>query len=145
MNTTTSTAQPVVRIIVCIAILASIGIGCAGMKRPWRDYGERPFSSSDWLAGDKIERGRMVHDMYCNEFIKCKADVSTRDQAIKTLGEADLKKTIEGKEVWFYRVDIGVVGGMDLVPVSFDEKGRGLVGYSHGGTRSMMEKEEELK
>jgi hypothetical protein len=130
---------------ICAVLLAAIVLGCGGMKRPWRDYTERPFSSADWLAGDRVERGRMVHDMYCNEFIKCKADVSTRDQAVKTLGEPDIKKTIEGKEVWFYRVDIGVVGGMDLVPVSFDDKGRGLVGYSHGGTRSMMEKEEDLK
>jgi len=68
-----------------------------------------------------------------------------KEQAVKTLGEPDLKKTIEGKEVWFYRVDLGIVGAMDLVPVSFDEKGRGLVGYSHGATRSMMEKEEDLK
>lgn len=133
------------RLAICAVLLAAVGLGCGGMKRPWRDYSERPFSSEDWLAGDKIERGRMVHDMYCNQFIKCKAEVSTRELAIKTLGEPDIKKTIEGNEVWFYRVDIGIVGGMDLVPVSFDEKGRGLVGYSHGGTRSMMEKEEDLK
>ena len=145
MKSKNSLAGPFVRLTVCAIIFAAAGLGCAGMKRPWRDYSERPFSSADWLAGDKIERGRMVHDMYCNEFIKCKAEVSTREQALKTLGEPDLKKTIEGKEVWFYRVDIGIAGGMDLVPVSFDEKGRGLVGYSHGGTRSMMEKESDLK
>jgi hypothetical protein len=133
-----------VRLVLSTVILMAVAVGCAGVKRPWRDYSKRDFSSADWLAGDKIERGRMASDMYCNEFIKCKAEVSTREQAIKSLGEPDLKKTIEGKEVWFYRVDIGIAGGMDLVPVSFDEKGRGLVGYTHGGTRSIMEKESEL-
>jgi hypothetical protein len=133
------------RPVLCMAILIGVAAGCAGGKRPWRDYSNREFSSADWLAGDKVERGRMASDMYCNEFIKCKADVATRDLALKTLGEPDLKKTIEGKEVWFYRVDLGIAGAMDLVPVSFDEKGRGLVGYSHGGTRSIMAKESELK
>ena len=133
------------RMIACLALLAAAGAACAGVKKPWRDYSKKDFSSADWLAGDKIERGRMSGDMYCNQFIKCKAEVSTRDDALKSLGEPDLKKTIEGSEVWFYRVDLGIAGAMDLIPVSFDEKGRGLVGYSHGGTRSMMAKESELK
>src|ERR1051325_9529172 len=118
MNSKNSSTSAIVRLAICGLVLTAVGLGCAGVKRPWRDYIERPFSSADWLAGDKVERGRMVHDMYCNEFIKCKAEVSTREQAIKTLGEPDLKKTIEGKEVWFYRVDLGTVGAMDLVPVS---------------------------
>jgi hypothetical protein len=129
-----------IRLMVCIVVFGCVGLGCAGMKRPWRDYGDKPFSSADWLAGDKIERGRMVHSMYRNKDV----DVASRDLALKTLGEPDIKKTIEGKEVWFYRVDIGIVGGMDLVPVSFDDKGRGSVGYAHGGTMSIMEKESEL-
>lgn len=133
------------RMIACLGLLIAAGAACAGVKKPWRDYSKREFSSADWLAGDKIERGRMASDMYCNEFIKCKAEVSTRDHALKSLGEPDLKKTIEGREVWFYRVDLGIAGAMDLIPVSFDEKGRGLVGYTHGGTRSMMAKESELK
>ena len=141
---TRKSIEPFLVSVFSLAILAAVAAGCAGVKRPWRDYSERPFSSADRLSGDKIERGRMVHDMYCNQFIKCKAEVSTREQAVKSLGEPDIKKTIEGNEVWFYRVDIGIAGGMDLVPVSFDEKGRGLVGYSHGGTRSMMEKESDL-
>lgn len=133
------------RMFMCLGVLIALGAACAGGKRPWRDYSKREFSSADWLAGDKVERGRMVQDMYCNEFIKCKAEVSTRELAVKTLGEPELKKNIEGREVWFYRVDLGIAGAMDLMPVSFDEKGRGLVGYTHGGTRSMMEKESELK
>jgi hypothetical protein len=132
------------RPVLCMAILIGVAPGCAGGKKPWRDYSKKDFSSADRLAGDKIERGRMQGDMYCNDFIRCKAEVSTREQALKTLGEPDLKKTIEGREVWFYRVDLGIAGAMDLIPVSFDEKGRGMPGYTHGGTRSMMAKESEL-
>jgi len=80
MNSKKSSAGALIRLATCSLVLAAAGLGCAGVKRPWRDYGERPFSSPDWLAGDKVERGRMVHDMYCNEFIKCKADVSTRNK-----------------------------------------------------------------
>ncbi len=145
MNIQDSTSRPILSLAACLLLLTMLGLGCSGIKRSRRDYSERPFSSADWLAGDRIERGRMIRDMYCNEFIKCKADVSTREQAVKTLGDPDLKKTIENREVWFYRVDLGVTGGMDLLPISFDEKGRGLVGYSHGGTRSIMAKEEDLK
>jgi hypothetical protein len=73
-----------------------------------------------------------------------KVEIGSRDLALKTLGEPDLKRTIENREVWFYRVDQGIVGAMDLIPISFDDKGRGQVGYAHGGTMSIMEKESEL-
>lgn len=129
---------------VCLAILVIVNLACSGMKKPWRDYSPRPFSSVDWLAGDKIERGRMTGDMYCNDFIKCKAEVSTRDVALKTLGEPDLKKTIENREVWFYRVDLGIAGARDVFPVSFDQKGKGSVGVVRGGTISILAKESEL-
>lgn len=82
----------------------------------------------------------MVHSMFRNPAV----EIGSRELSEKCLGKADLTKTIEKREVWFYRVDIGIVGGMDLVPVSFDEKGRGQVGYAHGGTMSIMAKEDEL-
>ncbi|MBK8304658.1 MAG: hypothetical protein IPK98_15140 [Chloracidobacterium sp.] len=112
-----------------------------GFKKPWRDYSPKPFSSAEWLAGDKIERGRMMRDMFRNP----KMDIRSRDAAIKTLGEPDIKKTIENKEVWFYRIDFGIPDAMDLTAISFDEKGRGSSGYAHGGTMSMGEKESDLK
>lgn len=127
-------------LVLCLAIVLAVCLGCAGIKKPWRSYEHKPFSSAEWLAGDKIERGRMGLDMYRNT----KVDVSSRDSALKTLGEPDLKRTIEKSEVWFYRVDQGIPGAMDLIPISFDEKGRGQVGYTHGGTMSIMEKEEDL-
>lgn len=112
-----------------------------GFKKPWRDYSPKPFSSAEWLAGDKIERGRMMRDMFRNP----KMDISDREAATKTLGEPDIKKTIENKEVWFYRIDFGIPDALDLMAISFDEKGRGSSGYAHGGTMSMGAKESELK
>lgn len=125
---------------VCLLVLAALNLACMGMKKPWRDYSPKPFSSAEWLAGDKIERGRMMKDMFRNP----KLEIGNRDLALKSLGEADIKKTIEGKEVWFYRIDFGIPGALDLTAISFDEKGRGSSGYAHGGTMSMGEKESEL-
>ena len=124
----------------CILIVASVNLACTGFKKPWRDYSPKPFSSAEWLAGDKIERGRMLKDMFRNSAV----DVGSRDAAIKTLGEPDLKKTVENREVWFYRMDLGIVGARNLIPVSFDDKGRGSVGMARGGTMSMAAKEDEL-
>ena len=125
---------------VCILILAAVNIACMGFKKPWRDYSPRPFSSEDWLAGDKVERGRMLTDLFKSR----STHIGSREDAVKNLGEPDLKKTIENREVWFYRMDLGIPGAMDVIPISFDDKGRGSTGYAHGGTMSMAAKESEL-
>ena len=141
MNKNYSLSQAGRNLAVCLVILAAVNLACMGFKKPWRDYSPKPFSSAEWLAGDKIERGRMMRDMFRNP----KMDIASRDTAIKTLGEPDIKKTIEAKEVWFYRIDFGIPDALDLMAISFDEKGRGSSGYAHGGTMSMGEKESELK
>lgn len=125
---------------VCILILAAVNLACMGFKKPWRDYSAKPFSSAEWLAGDKIERGRMLRDV----FLKYHLGIGSRDETVNLLGEADFKKNIEKKEVWFYRIDLGIPDAMDVVPVSFDEKGRGVMGMTQGGTGSMAAKESEL-
>lgn len=140
MNKHRSTYRKCFDLLLCCGILAAVSLGCMGIKKPWRDYSDRTFSSADWLAGDKIERGRMIKDMFRNP----KVEIASRDMTLKTLGEPDLKRTIENREVWFYRVDIGIPGGMDLIPVSFSPKAAGQVGYAHGGTMSIMAKEDEL-
>ncbi len=127
-------------LLVLVAVVAG-GSACAGFKKPWRDYSPKPFSSEEWLAGDKIERGRMLSDMFRNP----KVDIANRDAARKTLGEPDLKKTIEGREVWFYRMDLGIFDAMDLIPISFDAEGRGTSGFARGGTMSIAAKESDLK
>ena len=137
----TDTRNPFVSLTVCVLIVAAVSIACMGIKKPWRDYSPKPFSSAEWLAGDRIERGRMLNDMFRNS----KVEIGNRDLAIKTLGEPDIKKTIENKEVWFYRIELGFgPEGMDLLPVSFDDKGRGSVGMAKGGTMSIAAKESEL-
>jgi hypothetical protein len=125
----------------CIVIAAAISLACAGTKRPWRDYSEKPFSSVEWLAGDKIERGRMAQN-----FASMRSSLGGMEPAAVTalLGPPDLKKTIEKHEVWFYRVDIGIVGALDLIPVSFDDKMHSKYGYAEGGTFSGMAKESDL-
>lgn len=138
MNFTRSFA----RLLLPLAILAFVGSGCIpGMKRPWRDYSQRPFDAAAWREGDKIERGRMASDF---QGMRRNLQGHRPDKIVETLGEPDLKKTIEGKDVWFYRVDIGIAGGMDLVPVSFDQKGLSSWGMARGGTFSAMAKEEDL-
>ena len=132
--------RPLTDLALCLLILVVVNLACTGFKKPWRDYSPKPFSSQEWLTGDKIERGRMLGDMFRNP----KLDISNREAAIRSLGEPDLKRTIDGKEVWFYRMDLGIVGAMDLIPISFDENGRGSTGYAHGGTMSIAEKEEDL-
>ena len=126
--------------ILMIAVIA--GIACSGMKRPWRDYSQKPFTSAEWLAGDKIERGRMIGDF---KTLRSALAGLTPETVTTTLGPPDLKKTIEKREVWFYRVDIGIMGGMDLLPVSFDEKGKSMFGMVTGSTFSAMAKEEDLR
>jgi len=137
---TRTTADDAARAGICLTVLVIVAAGCAGVKRPWRDYSPKEFSSAEWLAGDKVERGRMASKMFRNPAV----DVANRESAVKTLGEPDLKKTVENKEVWFYRVDLGIVDAMDLIPVSFDDKGRGAIGFAKGGTMSIMAKESEL-
>ena len=124
----------------CIMILAIASLACMGIKKPWRDYSPKPYSSEEWLAGDKIERGRMLQDMFRNP----KLEISSREDTIRSLGEPDLKRKIEKAEVWFYRMDIGIVGALDLIPISFNEKGQGSSGLVRGGTMSMAAKEEDL-
>ncbi len=128
-------------LVVCILILAAVNLACMGIRKPWRDYTAKPFSSAEWLAGDRIERGRMTIDL----FKKRTVGVSTREEAVKTLGEPDFKKTIENKEVWFYRIELGQgIEAMDLIPVSFDDKGRGAMGMSSKGTASILAREDQL-
>ena len=130
------------RLLLPLAILVFVGSGCIpGMKRPWRDYSQRPFDAAAWREGDQIERGRMASDF---QGMRKALQGHKPEKILEMLGEPDFKKSIEKREVWFYRVDIGIAGGMDLVPVSFDQKGTSSWGMARGGTFSAMAKEEDL-
>ena len=134
-------SSPKFNALIALSLIIAVSLGCAGFKRPWRDYSERPFDAAEWRSGDKIERGRMSRD-----FQSMRRELQGKDTngIREMLGAPALKKTIERREVWFYRVDIGIPGGMDLIPVSFDEKGRSMYGMVQGSTFSAMAKEEDL-
>ncbi|MBC7898882.1 MAG: hypothetical protein H7070_02415 [Saprospiraceae bacterium] len=74
----------------CLAIIAAVNLGCLGMKKPWRDYSRKPFPSQEWLAGDKIERGRMWLDLAKRDASRGK----TRDAVIEKqrLSSVGIKK-----------------------------------------------------
>jgi hypothetical protein len=82
----------------------------------------------------------MLQSMFRNPAL----EIGSRELAGKSLGEPDFKKTIEKREVWFYRMDLGIPGAMDAIPLSFDDKGRGSMGMAQGGTMSIAVKESEL-
>lgn len=125
---------------VSLLLIAAVNLSCMGFRKPWRDYSDKPFNSKDWLAGDRIERGRMTHDVFKKRIPNGKS----RDQILGIFGEPDRKKTVEGKEVWFYKTDIGIPDALDMFPISFDDKGRAYVGVVTGSTISIGAKEDEL-
>lgn len=134
MNTTR------LNLIVALALLISVGLGCMGIRKPWRDYSQKPFDSKEWLAGDRIERGRMTLDIVKRRIPNGKS----RDMVLETFGEPDKKNKVEGKEVWYYKTDVGIPGALDNFPISFDEKGRASVGVVRGDTISIGVKDDEL-
>lgn len=106
------------------AILIALSLGCGGMRRPWRDYSQLKFDSKAWIAGDAIDRGRMVRDIVINRIPNGK----TREGIKEEFGEPDLQQTVEGRSVWLYRIDLGAAEGMDMFSISFDDKGRAMMG-----------------
>ena len=124
----------------CLVILAALALGCAGFRRPWRDYGDKPFNATEWRAGDRIERGRMTLDIVKRRIPNGKK----RDSVLETFGEPDKKNKVEGKEVWYYKTDVGIPGALDNFPISFDDKGRAYVGVVRGDTISIGVKDDEI-
>ncbi|MEJ7848851.1 MAG: hypothetical protein WKF92_12265 [Pyrinomonadaceae bacterium] len=129
-----------VNLALSILFIAAINLACMEYKKPWRDYSAKPFSSQEWLAGDRIERGRMTLDLFKKRIPNGK----TREQIVEILGEPDKKKTVEKREVWFYKTDIGISGAFDNFPVSFDDKERASAGVVTGGTISIGAKDDDF-
>jgi hypothetical protein len=124
----------------CLLLLVSFGLGCSGFRKPWRTYTPKPFDSKEWLAGDRIERGRMTTDLFRSR----KGNAKSHEEIAALLGQPDRKATVEGKEVWLYKTDIGIMDALDNLPISFDEKGRSSMGVVRGGTISIGVKDDEL-
>ena len=119
---------------VCLFLLVIFGLGCGLVKNPLRDYTAKPFSSAEWLKGDAVERGRMYPDIFITRMPsgKSKAEIAA------LLGEPDEKQTVEGREVWLYRVEHSSHTPMKYFPVSFESNGRAFAGRIKAGTMSMI-------
>jgi hypothetical protein len=126
--------------VIALSLLIAVSLGCGGMRRPWRDYSQLKFDSKAWLAGDAIDRGRMVRDIVINRIPNGKISETVKEQ----FGEPDLQKTIEGRKVWLYKIDLGAADGMDHFAISFDEKGRAMTGMISGSKFSAYMKSGEL-
>jgi outer membrane protein assembly factor BamE (lipoprotein component of BamABCDE complex) len=117
-----------------VVLISLFSLGCGLVKNPMRDYADKPFNSQDWLKGDSVERGRMIKDLFTDRSISGK----TKDEILKTLGEPDKKSSVEGREVWLYRVDFAYRTPMKYFPVSFDPKKGSFAGRIKGDTISML-------
>ena len=127
-------AKSIANLSLCLLLILFISLGCMGIKNPWRDYSDKPFNSEGWLAGDEIERGRMYGDL----FISRKLGGKSREDVVKLLGEPNKKVTVEGREVWLYRIENRFGNDLRNVPVTFDRKEGTYAGGVRGGTISMI-------
>lgn len=124
-----------INLILCLTMIISVSLGCMNMKRPWRDYSDKKFTSQEWLAGDLIERGRMTSDLFDQrDSFKSKS----KEEILKILGEPDKKVTVEGRDVWLYRFTNRFHNDLNLQPITFDKKEGTLIGGIKGGTFSMI-------
>ncbi len=99
-----------------------------GFKSPLRKYTELPFSSAEWLGGDRWLRARMRNDVFDRRVPNGK----TRQEITGMFGNPDGKKTIEGREVWFYNINTGETDDINMLAISFDTKGKAYAGMSTG-------------
>jgi hypothetical protein len=124
----------VVNSLICLSLIILFGAGCGLVKNPFRDYTEKPFSSAEWLKGDAVERGRMYLDIFKTRML----DGKSTEDVKKLLGEPEKKQTVEGREVWLYRVEHRYRTPMKFFPVSFESKRGAFAGRVEGGTISML-------
>jgi hypothetical protein len=104
-----------------------------GFKSPLREWTPKPFNSAEWLAGDRWLRARMRQDI----FEKRIPNGKQRQEIANLFGEPNGKRTIEGREVWFYNINTGETDDIDMLAISFDAKGRAFAGLSKEGKVSM--------
>jgi hypothetical protein len=120
----------------CLLAIALSSSACGLVRSPFREYSEKPFSATEWLAGDSVERGRMYSDLFSSRTL----DGKSRDEIAALLGEPEKKVSIEGREVWLYRVEHSYQTPMKYFPVTFDTKRGAFAGRVKGGTVSILVK-----
>jgi hypothetical protein len=121
---------------VCVLAFAFFNSVFGLVKNPFRDYSEKPFSAAEWRGGDAVERGRMYSDLFSNRAL----DGKSKDEIAEMLGEPEKKISVEGREVWLYRVEHAYQTPMKYFPVSFDTKRGAFAGRVKGGTVSILVK-----
>ncbi len=104
-----------------------------GFKSPLRQWTPMPFDSDAWLSGDRWLRARMRQDIFDTRFPNGKS----RLEVSSWFGQPDAKKTIDGREVWFYHINTGETDDIDMLAISFDPKGKAITGLSKNGTTTM--------
>jgi hypothetical protein len=120
----------------CLLAFAFLNSAYSLVKSPFREYSEKPFSAAEWLGGDAVERGRMYSDLYDSRAV----DGKSGDEVAGLLGEPDKKISVEGREVWLYRVEHRHQTPMKYFPVSFDTKRGAFAGRVKSGTVSLLVK-----
>ena len=131
-------AKSIANLFLGLILILSVNLGCLNVRRPWRDYSDKPFNSQEWLAGDAIERGRMYSDIYNSRTLEGKS----REYVVILLGEPDKKATVEGREVWLYRIENRFHNRLNQFPVTFDSKKGAMAHGVKGGTASLVVDEE---
>lgn len=130
----------VVTSVTALVLLLSVVLAC-GLRKPWRDYKDRPFDSEKWRNGDRIDRGTMYSDL----FMKRTLNGKTRDEVEQLLGEPDKKALVEGREVWLYKIEVVGEWTSPVFPVSFEPGGKTFAGMVKDGTMSMIVEESEAR
>lgn len=121
-----------------LLLILSVSLAC-GLAKPWRNYEKKPFDSQQWKDGDRVTRGTMYFDLFEKRTLTGKS----KDDVVELLGQPDKKITVEGLEVWLYRVEIVGEWTRPVFPVSFDKNGRAFAGRVRDGTMSMVVEESE--
>lgn len=101
-----------------LALLFAAGAGCGGMNNPLRDYSSKSFNSQEWRAGDAIERGRMMLDLYNKRGV---VTGKSKETIAELLGEPDKKSEVAGREIWQYAVKFSGKSTNDYFSVSFKD------------------------
>ncbi len=102
-----------------------------------KDYKPKPFDSEKWRHGNRTVRGTMYFDLFEKHTLTNK----TRDEVVQLLGEPDKKLSVEGREVWLYRLDVRGEWTSPCFPVSFEPNGKTFAGRIKNGTMSMIVEE----
>jgi hypothetical protein len=123
---------------IALLLIVSAVLACRNFVK---DYKPREFDSATWKSGNHTVRGTMYFDLFDKHTLTNKR----RDEVLQLLGPPDKKVTIEGREVWLYRIDVRGEWTRPVFPVSFEPGGKTFAGMVKDGTMSMINEESEAR